>query len=207
MNPTPTLMARGWATPAREPRSSACTPRASVTSRSRRAWASCSKTLGGPRGAVPRPASVQGYQGLEDRYWSIRLDVRISMRWSRASADPWLTVSARRSTRRLAVCGLSLGPRRISRLNRTDVVYPVVDAPAAGGLTVLDRSVTALADSPRCMAEMICTGVVAAIGEICALDTCSHGRCRVWFQWVRHRFPHSHDLCRALSMTPSPPRA
>jgi hypothetical protein len=68
-------------------------------------------------------------------------------------------------------------------------VYPVVDAPAAGGLTVLDRSVTALADSPRCMAEMICTGVVAAIGEICALDTGSHSRCGVWLQWVRHRFP------------------
>ena len=86
-------------------------------------------------------------------------------------------------------------------------MYPVVHTPAAGGLTGLDRSITVLADSPRCMAEMICTGVVAAIGEICALDTGSRSRCGVWLQWVRHRFPHSHELCRASSMTPSPPRA
>ena len=95
---------------------------------------------------------------------------------------------------------------RASRSHRTDVVYPVVDSPAAGGLTGLDRLITLLADSPRCMAEMICTGVVAAIGEICALNTGFRRPYRVWLNWVRHRFPRSHDLCRALSMTPSAPR-
>src|SRR5262249_29377524 len=51
---------------------------------------------------VDEAASVQRYQGLGRSILVYRLDVRISMRWSRASADPWLTVSARRSSRHLA---------------------------------------------------------------------------------------------------------
>jgi hypothetical protein len=55
--------------------------------------------------------------------------------------------------------------------NGTDVVYPVVDSCATGGLPGLDRSITFLAGSPWRVAKSICNGAIAAIIEIRARDS------------------------------------
>jgi len=75
-------------------------------------------------------------------------------------------------------------------------VYPVVGSPAAGGLASLDRPVTVLADPSRSVAEGIWQSVVAAIGEICALNTRSEMR----VLWMRHQFPQFSRFCVAPSV-------
>jgi hypothetical protein len=120
----------GWATQARAPRSSTCMPPGTATGRSRRAWASCSRTP--PRqdrarsGHTEESAARDGSEksanhssdqqrneragdgnrtrmtSLEDRYRSIRLDVLIRTRWSRTSNVPLMTVSALRIPLHLA---------------------------------------------------------------------------------------------------------
>lgn len=76
---------------------------------------------------------------------------------------------------------------------RTDVVYPVVGSPAAGGLASLDRSVTVLADPSRSVAESIWHSAVAAIGEISALNSRSDMR----VLWMRHEFSQFSRFCVA----------